>query len=194
MFPRVLKTAAEVRAHAVTVQRRIDEQFRRGRPKPAAREREPEPEPEAEAEPLIPDGPVRRIIRISADHHGKPLSVVLGGLARAAIVPRQIGCFVARRLGFDTHRIACGARRDRTTVVKANEKIEQQLAQGDQKLAEAVNAIGTEAAATFGKYWERIDVHSQAEAGVDRARDQAAAPGLSAAHSEAQDESENGRA
>jgi hypothetical protein len=168
-----LRTAAEVREHARIVQRRINaqraaaaraEQERKPpppmpAPRPPKKPRDDVPAPCLSELPLHPSAvpvpvaisghPTRTVLSIAADYFGFALTDLIGECrTQAVVLPRQIGCFVAHRLGASYLRIGRAAERNHATVMHACKLIEKRIAE-DEAVAIAVNAIGVQAAEVF---------------------------------------------
>jgi hypothetical protein len=156
-----LKTAAEVREHARKVQRRINERRASWTPEPLPlppdHDKVPPPPPPSDAEPVIVAGyPIRTVFAIAGDHFGFSLADVIGGSRISPLVlPRQIGCFVAWRLGFSFLRIGRAILRDHSTAGHSCKTIEQRI-RDDVEIAKAVEAIGRKSAAVFQVEWRSI--------------------------------------
>jgi hypothetical protein len=173
-----LKTAAEVREHARMVQRRINQ--RRGihesAPPPdeaavqAAMAPKPEPLPDEvpapedqlgdlplhDLAPVVKGHPTRTVFAIAADYFGLKLRDVIGqSRLQRLILPRQIGCFVAHRLGASYPKIGRAARRDHSTICYCTRAIAERI-RADDSLADAVDVIGRKAAEMFGAAWRSV--------------------------------------
>jgi hypothetical protein len=167
-----LRTAAEVREHARAVQRRINERRRAIAPEPAPpRRKPPQPDDVPEDDPLDPrdvqtavaiaDNPPRSVFVIVSEFFGSSIGELTGSSRHPILVlPRQIACFVARRLGFSYPRIGHAAQRDHSTVQYACRVITQRVVQ-DRAIAQLVNTIGTKAAADLGTEWRPVRRASQ---------------------------------
>jgi hypothetical protein len=164
-----LKTAEQVREHARIVQRRIDQRRavaalsplppREARPAGAVDEVPEEPDKEyLPLAPLVVVGhPTRTVIAIAADYFGLQLGDLIGASRNQKfILPRQIGCFVAKRLGASLPKIGRAVQRDHSTVHYGCRTIESRVRK-DEILASAVNAIGSKAAAAFGARWRAVN-------------------------------------
>jgi hypothetical protein len=162
-----LRTAAEVREHARAVQRRINERRRAiALPAPPPRRKPPQPDDVPEDDPLDPrdapnartavaiaDSPPRSVFVIVSEFFGSSISELTGNSRHPILVlPRQIACFVARRLGFSYPRIGNAAQRDQSTVQYACRVISKRVIQ-DRAIAQLVNTIGSKAAVDLGTDW-----------------------------------------
>lgn len=167
-----LKTAAEVREHARMVQRRINQQRAIPAPPvmppPMRHDEVPTPTPLAAPEDEEPDKsmlplhasasphPTRTVFVIAGDYFGFSIGEIIGdGRTQALVLPRQIGCFVAQRLGASCSGIGRAAQRDHTTVAYGCKTIAQR-AREDDMIALAVDAIGSKAAEAFGANWRSV--------------------------------------
>jgi hypothetical protein len=165
-----LRTAAEVREHARAVQRRINERRAAIPPEPQApRRKPPRPDDVPDDDPLDPrdvpyaqtsvaiaDSPPRSVFVIVSEFFGSSIGELTGSSRHPILVlPRQIACFAARRLGFSYPRIGHAAQRDQSTVQYACRVISQRVVQ-DRAIAQLVNTIGTKAAADLGTDWRPV--------------------------------------
>jgi hypothetical protein len=159
-----LKTAAEVREHARLVQRRINERRASAIPEPPARvpvvlpDEVPVPAEVMPEEnlPLVRGHPTRAVFAIAGDYFGFTLREVTGNSrTQRLVLPRQIACFIARRLGASLSKIGRAARRDHTTVLHGAKTIEWRVCD-DEELADAVDAIGRKVAEAFGACWRSV--------------------------------------
>lgn len=138
----ILKTAAEVREQARRVLERRNRLFK---PAPA---RPPEPmielpETVMSAPELPPALQTRNVFVLTAKHFDVRYLSLIGASRRRGIVhARHVAFFIAHRLGASLTRIAWIGHRDHTSVLWGCTRIEQQLAEGDERLAAAINAIG----------------------------------------------------
>ncbi len=114
-----------------------------GRP-PALEELEEHFRPEAEASQITVDGIVRRVGRY---FQVSPGELRAAGRARQAVLPRQVGMYLARRLTpLSLQQIgAYFGGRDHTTVLHACRKVEQALS-GDTALECAIRHLDAELA------------------------------------------------
>jgi hypothetical protein len=172
-----LKTAAEVREHARMIQRKINQQ--RAIPAPPRRQDEvpppiaatpvvatsyqsPEDHPDMCDQPLHPSAPIvkghrtRTVFALAGDYFGFKLREVIGDShVPNLVLPRQIGCFVAHRLGASFPKIGRAVRRDHSTVCHACKVVAQRIRE-DDAIALAVDVIGSKAAEAFGAHWHPI--------------------------------------
>ena len=178
-----LKTAADVRKHARLIQRKIDQQRGTSMSPPPP----PPRDDDVPMEPMMPDEividencagidqplhslapalkgrhPTRVVFALAADYFGFKLREVMGkSRVPNLVLPRQIGFYVARRLGASYPKIGLAARRDHTTILHGCKVIAQRIREDDM-LAQAVDVIGAQAAAAFGASWSSVRETEQA--------------------------------
>jgi hypothetical protein len=168
-----LKTAAEVRAHARQVQRRINSS-RRVKPEP-----KPEPPPPAPPLVVIPAPPKPKLptfwSRPLDDElmRGFPLKAVLRGAAQqygltfgrmrspardqVTCAARQAAIFVAvhlLRASFSS--IGRAFHRDHSTILHDMRLARERLANADEVFAARIDAIGYHAATLLGRKWHSV--------------------------------------
>jgi hypothetical protein len=167
-----LKTAAEVRAHAREVQKKINERNAAARPEPSPVKRThpypthdivPEQHHDEELPPQLSEelrvdksNRARAALTIAAIHFGLTLeNLQTKGGGQQFTLSRQIGCFVAKRLGVSYKKIAFMARRDHTTVLYSC-KLVRHLIPRDPSIARVVDSIGIKTADVFNVTWRSV--------------------------------------
>jgi hypothetical protein len=169
-----LKTAAEVRAHAREVQHKINERraaappepppIKKTPPRPARDDVVPDPAhtdgelPQLSKEPRLDSssGRTRAALTITAVHFGLTLeNLQMKGGGQQLTLPRQIACFVAKRLGVSYSKIGFMAQRDHTTVLYSCQLVRRHIPR-DPSLARLVDLIGTKTADVLNIAWRSV--------------------------------------